>query len=106
MISRIWHGWTSPGNADAYESLLKEEIFVNIAKRQIKGYESIQLLRRNLAEETEFITIMRFASIEAVKEFAGEKYGKSVVPENARKLLLRFDSNSQHYEVKAETKTG
>jgi len=24
MISRIWHGWTSPSNADAYESLLND----------------------------------------------------------------------------------
>ena len=27
MISRIWHGWTTPENANTYENLLKEEIF-------------------------------------------------------------------------------
>ena len=26
MISRIWHGWTTPENADAYEQLLRHEI--------------------------------------------------------------------------------
>jgi hypothetical protein len=104
MISRIWHGWTSPGNADAYESLLKEEIFINIGKRKITGYKSIQLFRRSIDNEVEFITIMWFNSIDAVKEFAGEDYEKSVVPENARALLSRFDSHSQHYEVKAEMK--
>lgn len=104
MISRIWHGWTSPENADAYETLLKEEIFVNIGKRKIKGYEGIQLFRRKVGKEVEFITIMWFDSLDAVKEFAGENYEQSVVPENARKLLQRFDSHSQHYEVKAEMK--
>lgn len=100
MISRIWHGWTSPGNADAYESLLKKEIFVNIGNKNIKGYKGIDLLRRSTGNEAEFITIMWFDSIEAVKEFAGEDFEKCVVPENAKALLLRYDLISQHYEVK------
>lgn len=58
MISRIWHGYTTPSNADAYESLLKSEIFSGIQNRQIVGYKGIQLLRRRLAAEIEFITIM------------------------------------------------
>ena len=40
MISRIWHGQTVPANADAYESLLKSEIFVGIQNRRIGGYRS------------------------------------------------------------------
>jgi hypothetical protein len=54
MISRIWHGWTTAGNADAYEALLKEEIFVGIKNRQIQGYQGIQLFRRSLGDEVEF----------------------------------------------------
>lgn len=104
MISRIWHGWTAPEQADAYESLLKQEIFINIGKRQIKGYKGIQLFRRNVEREVEFITVMWFDSIEAVKEFAGEDYEKCVVPESARKILSRFDTISQHYEVRADVK--
>ncbi|GAI81238.1 unnamed protein product, partial [marine sediment metagenome] len=46
MISRIWHGWTTPGNADVYESLLKSEIFHGIQDREIAGYRGINLLRR------------------------------------------------------------
>jgi antibiotic biosynthesis monooxygenase (ABM) superfamily enzyme len=66
MISRIWHGWTTPDNADAYETLLKNEIFVGIAGRQIAGFRGIQLLRRDLGQEVEFVTVMWFASLEAV----------------------------------------
>jgi heme-degrading monooxygenase HmoA len=102
MISRIWHGYTSFDNADAYENLLKKEIFVGISNRKITGYKGIQLLKRNLENETEFITIMWFDSIESVRTFAGDDYEKAVVPKEAQLLLSRFDKRSQHYEVRSE----
>lgn len=104
MISRIWHGWTTSENADKYEALLKEEIFAGILARRIRGFEGIQLLRRNVDGEVEFITIMRFVSIGAVREFAGEDYEAAVVPANARAVLARFDARSQHYEIREERK--
>jgi heme-degrading monooxygenase HmoA len=102
MISRIWHGWTTPANADAYEALLKSEIFVGIQEREITGYRGIHLLRRDSSDEVEFVTIMWFDSIEAVRTFAGEGYEVAVVPPKARGLLSRFDERSQHYEVKTK----
>ncbi|RPH38197.1 antibiotic biosynthesis monooxygenase [bacterium] len=104
MISRLWHGYTTPANADAYENLLTNEIFAGIGSRRIKGYHGIQLLRRNIKDEVEFITVMWFDSIDAVREFAGEDYEQAVVPPAARAILSRFDGRSQHYEVKAEMK--
>jgi hypothetical protein len=102
MISRIWHGYTTPVNADAYESLLKTEIFTGIANRHIVGYKGIQLLRRNLDAEVEFVTVMWFESIDAVRSFAGEDYEVAVVPPKARALLSRFDAHSQHYDVRTQ----
>jgi len=102
MISRIWHGWTTPANADVYEALLKEEIFVGIADRQIAGYRGIHLLRRDLGDEVEFVTIMWFDTLDAVRAFAGEDYEVAVVPPKARAVLSHFDPRSQHYEVKVE----
>lgn len=104
MISRLWHGYTTPSNADAYETLLKSEIFTGIQNRRIAGYKGIQLFRRSLDAEVEFITVMWFDSLEAVKVFAGKDYEVAVVPPKARTLLSRFDARSQHYEVKAELK--
>ena len=104
MISRVWHGWTTPVNADAYEALLKSEIFTGIRNRQIAGYRGIHLFRRNIGDEVEFVTVMWFDTIEAVRAFAGEDYEVAVVPQKARALLSRFDARSQHYEVKAEMK--
>jgi hypothetical protein len=102
MISRIWHGWTTTSNADAYEALLQNEIFTEIQGRQIVGFQKIQLFRRNLGDEVEFVTVMWFDSIESVRFFAGEDYEIAVVPSKARSLLSRFDSRSQHYDVRAE----
>ncbi len=104
MISRVWHGWTIPANADDYEELLKSEIFGGIQNRQIAGYRGIQLFRRSLDTEIEFVTIMWFDSLDAVRAFAGQDYEIAVVPPKARTLLSRFDARSQHYEVKAEMK--
>jgi hypothetical protein len=105
MISRVWHGWTTPANADAYEALLKSEIFNGIGDRQIAGYRGIHLFRRNLGKEVEFVTVMWFDSIDAVRAFPGEDYEVAVVPPKARALLSRFDARSQLYEVKTEMKT-
>ena len=106
MISRIWHGWTTLAKADAYESLLQDEIFVGIAQREIAGYRGIRLLRRAVDNEVEFVTIMWFDSLEAVRAFAGEDYEAAVVPPKARALLSRFDERSQHYEVKIAREEG
>jgi heme-degrading monooxygenase HmoA len=99
VISRIWHGWTKPENADAYEQLLRHEIFTGIADRAIPGYRGIHLLRRTVEDGVEFVTIMWFDTLEAVVAFAGEDYTVAVVPPKARQILDHFDSHSAHYEV-------
>ena len=104
MISRIWHGWTTHENADVYENLLKEEIFTGIQKRRMAGFKGIQLLRRETGAETEFITIMTFDSLDSVREFTGQDYEIAVVPPSARAVLARFDTRSQHYEIREERK--
>jgi hypothetical protein len=48
----------------------------------------------------EFVTIMWFDSLLAVRTFAGEDYEQAVVPPRARQLLIRFDERSAHYEVR------
>jgi antibiotic biosynthesis monooxygenase (ABM) superfamily enzyme len=100
MIARIWHGFTPPANADAYERLLREEIFRGIASRAISGYRGIELFRRPAGEEVEFVTLMRFDSLDAVRAFAGEEYEVAVVPPEARALLARYDARSAHYDVR------
>ena len=83
MIQRIWHGYTTPENAEAYETLLKNEIMPGIAAKQIPGYLGMQILRRVSEEhpgEIEFITIMKFSKLEDIKGFVGEDYSVANLP--------------------------
>ena len=98
MILRLWRGWTTAAAADAYEDLIRGTIFPGILARRIDGLERIELFRRALSQEVEFMTLMRFESWEAVKVFAGSDYEVSVVPPAARKILARFDERATHYE--------
>jgi antibiotic biosynthesis monooxygenase (ABM) superfamily enzyme len=100
VIRRVWHGYTTPENADVYEALLKQEIFHGIEEKQIPGFRGIDLLRRSLEDEVEFITIMQFDTLHDVKSFVGEDYEACYVPAAARKVLKRFDQRSQHYELR------
>jgi heme-degrading monooxygenase HmoA len=97
MISRLWHGWTSVENADAYEELLRTTILPGI--HRVAGYRGAYLLRRNVEDGVEFVTITLWESIEAVRAFAGADHQVAVVPPAARELLARFDQTSQHYET-------
>lgn len=101
MIKRLWHGWTTPEDADRYERLLEEEVIPGIASRRVEGYRGIEVLRRDMGDEVEFITIMSFDSLEAVRAFAGEAYEVAYVPPKAREVLARFDERSQHYESRS-----
>ena len=98
-IKRIWHGWTTPGNADQYQALLHQEVFPGIEAKKIPGYRGIELLRRDLPHEVEFITIMTFESLESVIEFQGEDYEKAYVPVAAQKVLKHWDPVSVHYDL-------
>lgn len=100
MICRVWHGWTTPANADAYEELLRHEIFEGIVRRGIPGFRNIELGRRALGDMVEFVTIMWFDSLDAVRAFAGPEYEVAVVPPAARAVLARYDARSAHYEVR------
>jgi hypothetical protein len=100
MISRIWRGWTTKENANAYDVLLRTDIFPDILGRNIIGLRRIELFRAPDGDDVEFVTVMWFETMAAVKAFAGEDYQTAVVPEKARALLKRFDATSKHYNVR------
>jgi heme-degrading monooxygenase HmoA len=98
MIARVWHGWTKLEHADAYEAMLKPELLPGISKA--KGYRGSYLLRRNLGAEVEFVTILLWDSIDALRAAAGHAdYETAMIPEERRKYLARFDTKAAHYEV-------
>jgi len=97
MIARVWHGYTKPEHAAAYEAMLKPELLPGIGK--VKGYRGSYLLRRDRGGEVEFITIMLWDSVDAIRAVAGPDYEAAVVPEERRRYLSRYDPKSAHYEI-------
>jgi antibiotic biosynthesis monooxygenase (ABM) superfamily enzyme len=98
MIARIWHGWTKPADAEAYEKMLRDEIFPSIAARRIEGYRGAELFVRENGDEVEFITQLRFASMDAVTEFAGPDASKPMIFPKAEALITRME-RARHYRV-------
>ena len=103
MIARIWHGYTTDGNADAYAAELKAEVLPGIVK--VAGYRGSYLLRRRCGEEVEFITVMIWDSLEDLRAFAGPDYEQAIVPAKRRKFLSHYDDRSAHYEILMEPVT-
>ncbi len=98
-VCRLWRGWTTPENADAYEQIVRGEVIPGIDARRIPGFQHIDLMKRDLGRETEFQTLMWFESLDAIKAFMGEDYSVSHVPDAARAVLSRFDERAAHFEV-------
>ena len=102
MVARIWQGYTSIENADAYENFLKMEFMPAIEEKQIPGYRRFQLLRKEEKNEVAFITIMWFDHLDQIKAFAGEDYEKAIIHPAAQALLKRHDDYSKHFELRHE----
>ena len=98
MIARIWHGWTKRADAEAYEEMLRNEIFPSIAARNIEGYHGAELFISDDGDEVEFVTLLRFHSMDAVKEFAGADEGKPVTYPKAEALIARME-RARHYRI-------
>jgi hypothetical protein len=99
MIARHWRGWTKPQDADAYENLLKSKVLPELKK--ISGYRGGYIFRSDGPEESEFVVVNLFESMEAVRMFAGPHFSVPVFEPEARLLLFRFEPVANHYEVRA-----
>ncbi len=100
MIARVWRGRTTRENAAAYEELLGTTILPGIDR--VSGFRGAELFRRDLGDEIEFMTVTRFVSLDAVREFAGEDYEQAVISDEAHRLLTRFDERVAIYEIAFE----
>ncbi len=100
-VARIWRGWTTVDNADAYQAIAENEVFPAIIERQIPGLISAQVMRADdvVDDEVEFTTIIWFENLGSVKAFMGEDYRRAHMPDNARAVLKRFEPQANHLHL-------
>jgi heme-degrading monooxygenase HmoA len=99
MICRLWRGWATNQNANAYERIVQEQVIPGIEARGIPGFRAIDLVRHERERDLEFMTLMWFDSLDAVKAFMGDDYEAAHVPVEAQAVLADFDKRSAHYQV-------
>jgi hypothetical protein len=104
MICRMWHGWTKASHADAYDNYLKSELFPRLERElTAQGYRGFHVLRLERGSEVEFVTLVWFESLDAVRSFAGENYEIPVISDKARMLLSHYDERVDHFELRASS---
>jgi antibiotic biosynthesis monooxygenase (ABM) superfamily enzyme len=96
MVARIWHGWTTPENEMAYQTILLSEVIPGIRAKNLPGFRKMEVMKRQINGEIEFTTVMWFDSLENIKSFAGDDYETAYIPERARAVLKRFDNKAIH----------
>ena len=97
MVARVWYGYTTPENADAYEAMLKPELLPGL--NQKPGFRGSFIFRRPHGDEVEFVTIILWTSIDDIRAIAGDDYETAVVPEERKKVLKRWNEKAAHYDM-------
>lgn len=101
-IIRTWRGWTTKKNAPIYEDMLVNEVFPAVKKKGVEGLEKVSISTQEKKNEVEFFLVLQFDCLDSVKAFAGEDYEIAYIPENAQRVLLKYDKMANHYEFKKE----
>ncbi len=100
MIARVWRGWAPRATAADYQRHYESEVKGHL--RAVSGFRGARLLRRDDGAEVMFTSITFFASLDAIRDFAGDDYELAVVAEPARRALRRWDERVAHHEVAVE----
>ena len=101
-ILRTWKGWTTIENGPIYQNMLVNEVFPIVKRNGVDGLEKVSISTKTMSQEVEFFLVLQFDSIESVKKFAGENYEMAYIPDNAKRVLKRYDNKAEHYELKGE----
>ena len=101
-IIRTWKGWTSLENASIYENMLIHEVFPEVKRKGVEGLEKVSISTLEKDHEMEFFLVLQFDSLESVKMFAGDNYETAYIPDNAKRVLSRYDETAQHFILKEE----
>ena len=94
-IARIWRGRTTRARADQYAEYLHEHGIRPLIEKAL----GVQQLREDRQEETEFITISYWESVEAMSRFAGRDPRRIHHLERAPEFLIELPESVQVLEI-------
>jgi hypothetical protein len=108
-IARIWRGRTTAAKADAYAAYLYEHGIKPLEQKAL----GVQLFREDRADESEFVTVSYWESVEAMSRFAGKDPTRIHHLERDAEFLIELPKGVQiltvvashgHYEGKRRPK--
>lgn len=97
MISRHWIGIVRPDRVSDYLAHLDTTVLPKLQKNA--GLKNCYYLKRVVKEGTEFLIVTEWENVEAIINFAGADYEKSVVDEYAKSLMVSYESRVRHYTI-------
>ena len=97
MIMRTWRGAVKTEDADQY---LEHQADTGVREyRETAGNAGVLVLRRDRGEHVEVTTVSFWASMDAVKGFAGEEPEVAKFYPGDDDLLAEKDLHADHYEI-------
>jgi hypothetical protein len=97
MIERHWKGICKAGEAKLYEEHLKNDTFKKLTL--ISGFQGARLLKRDVANGTEYLVITVWDSVATIQKFSGKDITLAVVPALVQALMVSYDQRAIHYDV-------
>jgi len=104
MIVRTWRGRAHESNSRAYVDHFTQNVLPEL--RAINGFLGASLLRQKRSSDVEFLVLTRWASLDAIRAFAGNDIRRAVVEPQAAATLVSFDPTVEHFEVVEEVASG
>jgi heme-degrading monooxygenase HmoA len=97
VIVRIWRGWTSPEDTEAYADYILK---TGIAEYQATpGNRGAHLISRSDGDRTEFLTVSFWDDPDSIVAFAGEDIEKAVFYPDDDRYLIDRELTVRHFTV-------
>ncbi len=96
-IARIWRGRTTAAKADEYARYLYEHGIKPLEEKAL----GVQMLREDRTDESEFVTISYWESVEAMSRFAGDDPRRIHHLERDAEFLIELPNGVQVLEIVA-----
>jgi heme-degrading monooxygenase HmoA len=97
VIVRIWRGWTRREDAAAYRAYMTRTALPDYA--DIDGNLAVYLTSRQDGEREEFAMITLWASLDAIRAFAGDDPTRAVFYPDDDHFLVDREWTVTHYDV-------